>query len=401
MEKTSGMEFSFRCRTAPVLAAISRFRGASGVDECHMLVRPVEYDDIANQLRWIEAACREALGSIGLDAGSAVFRRFFCSDLHNQAAALRAYPLSNPCDCSLRSGYGPCAVSWAGQAPAPPAKVAMWAYHISDPRSELAKTKTGPHLTLQRGGLAHHWTTGITSTGRTCHEQSRAIFDRYEALLREREMSTAGNLMRTWLFVRNIDADYQDLVSARREFFAERGLTPETNFVASSGIGGGSADPATAVSMDAYAIWGLHRRQVSFLAAPDHLSPTHLYGVTFERGTSIAYRDRKHIIISGTASIDSQGQIVHPGDVSRQLDRTLENVEALLRQAGAALADVALLIVYVRDPSDRDRVQRQMQARVVQAPFEVVLASVCRPGWLVEVEGIAVVPALNPEMPLF
>ena len=39
--------------------------------------------------------------------------------------------------------------------------------------------------------------------------------------------------------------------------------------------------------MDAYAIGGVESAQIEFLAAPDHLSPTHTYGVTFERGTSV------------------------------------------------------------------------------------------------------------------
>jgi len=123
--------------------------------------------------------------------------------------------------------------------------------------------------------------------------------------------------------------------------------------------------------------------------------------VTFERATSIAYRDRKHVLISGTASIDKEGQIVHPGDVSRQLDRTLENVEALLAQAGAALSDMGLFIVYVRDHTDCEMARRRMRERFATAPIEVVVAPVCRPGWLIEAEGMAVIAADNPNLPEF
>ncbi len=70
-------------------------------------------------------------------------------------------------------------------------------------------------------------------------------------------------------------------------------------------------DFAADVMMDAYAISGVRKEQIRYLSAPDHLSPTHVYGVTFERGVSVAYQDRKHIIISGTASIDSAGKIVY------------------------------------------------------------------------------------------
>ena len=100
--------------------------------------------------------------------------------------------------------------------------------------------------------------------------------------------------------------------------------------------------------------------QVQYLKALDHLSPTYIYGVTFERGTSVAYRDRKHIIISGTASIDSKGEILHPGDVSLQLDRTIENIDVLLDQAGASLDDMCMSIAYVRDRSDLETIQQQL-----------------------------------------
>ena len=119
------------------------------------------------------------------------------------------------------------------------------------------------------------------------------------------------------------------------------------------------------------------------------------------RGVAVSYRDRKHVIISGTASIDSAGMIVHPGDMPRQLDRTLENVEALLRDGGATFQDVCVLIVYVRDPSDLGVAQRAIHERFGEAPMQVVVAPVCRPGWLIEVECQAIVPISNPVLPAF
>jgi enamine deaminase RidA (YjgF/YER057c/UK114 family) len=376
---------------------ISRFQGQSGVDEYHLIVCPTAYGSFDTQLEWVSRAYRQALDSVGLDMQTAVLRRFFCSDLFNQTAALEARPFSNPCHAD-----NPCAVSWAGQPPIPPAKVALWAYHVCDPNRELDKIQEGATLTLNRGDISHHWTTGINCvTGNTSYDQTRGIFKEYDAFLRARGLSLTDNVIRTWLFVQDIDANYQGLVVARREFFAECGLTPDTHFIASSGIEGRHAEFAAKVSMDAYAISGIRLEQIEFLAALDHLSPTHFYGVTFERGTSVAYRDRKHVIISGTASIDHRGNILYPGDVSRQLDRTIENMEALLKQAGAALEDMCVFIVYVRDPSDYAIARQQMRERFGDAPLQVVVAPVCRPGWLIEVEGNAIVASSNPGLPDF
>jgi len=389
--------YAFDCGTLPASVNIARFQGESGVDEYHLTVRPTEYGSIETQLDWLFRAYHNALDSIGLDVQTALFRRFFCSDLLNQAAALKARPFSNP-----RNTDEPCAVSWICQPPVPPVKVALWAHHASHPGSTLDKIQDGTSLTLRRGELSHHWTTGITCVnGETAYAQTRGILDKYCGFLEARNLSLADNVVRTWFFVQNVDADYQGLVVARREYFAECGLTPDTHFIASTGIEGTSANIAAKVAMDAYAISGVRPEQTEYLAALDHLGPTHVYGVTFERATSIAYRDRKHIIISGTASIDPEGNILHPGDVSRQLDRTIENMEALLRQAGATLGDMCVFIAYVRDPSDHAVAWRQMRERFGDVPIEVAVAPLCRPGWLIEVEGVAIVPASNPELPTF
>ncbi len=377
--------------------SVSHFHGEDGTDEYHLIAVPREAGSIESQLGDIERAYQATLASAELSMNTAVFRRFFCSDPHNQANALNACPISRPHHVD-----NPCAVSWVGQSPATPAKVALWAYHLSDGRGELDKRQSGHTLTLVRGDLAHHWTTRLTCPGHSgCRDQTSSIFDAYDRFLTEGGMRLADHAVRTWLFVRDIDPDYADLVVARRAFFATRGLTPQTHFIASSGIQGADADTAARVTLDAYAIGNLQERQIRFLAAPEHLSPTHVYGVTFERGTSVAYRDREQVFISGTASIDRQGNILHHGDVGRQLERTLDNVEALLHQAGASFQDMSHLIVYVRDPADHTVVDRRMRERFGAAPIVVITAPVCRPGWLVEVEGMATIPASHRDCPAF
>lgn len=79
---------------------------------------------------------------------------------------------------------------------------------------------------------------------------------------------------------------------------------------------------------------GCPRGSSNNLYARDYLNPTYEYGVTFERGVRVDYGDRSHIFISGTASIDNRGRVVHAGDVRRQTERMWENVEALLREGG-------------------------------------------------------------------
>ncbi|MCE5230521.1 translation initiation inhibitor [bacterium] len=371
------------------------FRGEGGAEEFHLVIRPVLAGPVEEQLDWVLRAYEETLEELGLARGTAVLRRFFLSDITNQAAALRARRESNPSDPDE-----PCAISWIGQAPEPPAKVVLWAYHVRDSRP-LDKSLENSTLTLRRGAMAHRWSVGLTNGAPNTAGQTRGILQEYDGMLAGWNSTLAGHVIRTWFFVRDIDLNYHDFVTERREFFAAHGLTPQTHFIASSGIEGRTADPKTQIALDAWAISGVRPEQIQYLAALDHLSPTHCYGVTFERGTAVAWRDRRHVVLSGTASIDREGNILHEGCLEKQCGRTLENIEALLKAAGAAMGDLKMLIVYVRDISDFESAAALVRERAGDVPFALVQASVCRPGWLIEIEGIAIAKANNEALPEF
>jgi enamine deaminase RidA (YjgF/YER057c/UK114 family) len=143
--------------------------------------------------------------------------------------------------------------------------------------------------------------------------------------------------------------------------------------------------------MDAYAIAGLHKEQVRYLHGSSHLNATHEYGVTFERGVAVQYGDRRHVIISGTASIDIRGEIVHVGDVLSQANRIYDNIAVLLLEGGAGITDIAHLIIYHRDIADRVVISEWAATHYPEIPSMIVHANVCRPGWLLEIECMAIV----------
>lgn len=389
--------FSVDVPGIPVSVNVSRFKGDCGVCEYHLSLSPLKAGSFDVQADRLYRSYLHTLDVLGLARGTAVFRRFFCSDLPNQSALLEKLPFSNPADAG-----DCCAVSLVCQPPGPFAKVSLWAYHVSGSPDAGKKMRKDDSFSPAGGGLTHYWTAGVTCTSAdTAYDQTMGIFDKYDSFLRDRGISLADNVVRTWFFIQNIDVNYHGFVAARKEFFSSHGLTEKTHFIASTGVQGTHSDVNVKVTMDAYAVSGMSPEQVRFLAAPEHLSATSVYGVTFERGTSVSYRDRRHVIISGTASIDSKGNILYPGDVMRQLERTVENMEALLEQSGATLKDMASFIAYVRDPADYTPVCRRMRERFGDIPISACWAPVCRPGWLVEVEGMAVVPASNPGLPAF
>ena len=183
-------------------------------------------------------------------------------------------------------------------------------------------------------------------------DQTREVFRDLIGALAAQGGTLRDDCVRTWLYIRDVDVFYQDMVKSRAEMFRREGLTGDTHFIASTGIEGACAHHYDLVAMDAYSVLGLAPGQMSYLNDFDHLCATKDYGVTFERATRVAYGDRAHIFMSGTASIDGEGWVVHPGDVLRQLDRALENVDALLADGEAQLADLTHLIVYLRDRGD-------------------------------------------------
>ncbi|MDR1763692.1 MAG: hypothetical protein LBR64_07050 [Dysgonamonadaceae bacterium] len=287
------------------------------------------------------------------------WQRFFVSDAANQRGFIA----------------GDRAVSIIEQAPLNGSKAALWAYFIED--VPLA--------------YSHIFTAGLSGKTGDSYQQTQEIFNRYDEILAEAGASLEKNCIRTWIFVRDIDNRYSGMVRARREIFERQGLTKDTHFIASTGIEGRSAEPETLVVMDAYAIPEIESGQIAYLQGRSHLNPTHEYGVTFERGTKIAYGDRSHVIISGTASIDNRGEIMYPLDIEQQTCRMLENVETLLAEAGASFDSLCYLIVYLRDSGDYERTKLYFAKRFPAVPFVILLAPVCRQGWLIEVECSAVI----------
>lgn len=220
--------------------------------------------------------------------------------------------------------------------------------------------------------------------------QMRQIFEKYERMLAAEFMTVADHCLRTWIFVRDIDNNYAGVVRGRKEYFETIGLTPETHFIASTGIAGTHRDPRVLVVMDALAIPDIDPATIRYLKGSSHLSPTADYGVTFERGTSFAYDGFRYTLISGTASIDNHGQVLYPGDVGRQTLRAIENIRVLLAEDGATFEQVPTALVYLRNPEDTATVRTILDRELPCLDYLLLHAPVCRPDWLVEIECIAV-----------
>jgi enamine deaminase RidA (YjgF/YER057c/UK114 family) len=371
-----------------VSVQLSSFCPEGGAGEWHAMLHVEPRGDLFQSQydRLIEAE-RQLLSRDDIRGARVIFKRYFLSDGTNQRPLMHDEPDT-------------CTVSYIQQPPLDGSKLALWLYLQRG--TEVEDRADGMGSTLVRhNGYEHLWTMGMTVPEGSSYAQTRTLLEDYEQLLAGREATMEANCIRTWFFVRDVDTSYKGMVVARRENFEREGLSRSTHYIASTGIGGNPSDPRAVIQFGSYALKGFRPEQQQYLYALSHLNRTDEYGVTFERGTRMTYGDRSHLIISGTASIDHRGEVLHVGDIEQQTLRMWENVEALLSEGGGSFSDVMQIVVYLRDISDYDVVSRMFRERLPEIPTVFTLAPVCRPSWLIEMECIAVTPEGNKDFPDF
>ncbi len=371
-----------------VSVQLSSFCPEGGAGEWHAMLHVEPRGDLFQSQydRLIEAE-RRLLSRDDIRGARVIFKRYFLSDGTNQQPLMHDEPDT-------------CTVSYIQQPPLDGSKLALWLYLQRG--TEVVDHADGMGSTLVRhNGYEHLWTMGMTVPEGSSYAQTRTLLEDYEQLLAGREATMEANCIRTWFFVRDVDTSYKGMVVARRENFEREGLSRATHYIASTGIGGNPSDTRAVIQFGSYALKGFRPEQQQYLYALSHLNRTDEYGVTFERGTRMTYGDRSHLIISGTASIDHRGEVLHVGDIEQQTLRMWENVEALLSEGGGRFSDVMQIVVYLRDISDYDVVSRMFRERLPEIPTVFTLAPVCRPSWLIEMECIAVTPEGNKDFPDF
>jgi len=120
--------------------------------------------------------------------------------------------------------------------------------------------------------------------------------------------------------------------------------------------------------------------------------------VSFVRGMRVELDNCAMLFISGTASVDEDGESVYPGDVKAQTRRTFTNIAGLLESEGADFHDVVRTTCYLADFRDYDAFNEVRNAFYTEQRLDPLPAStciearICRAELLVEIEAIAVIP---------
>jgi enamine deaminase RidA (YjgF/YER057c/UK114 family) len=242
---------------------------------------------------------------------------------------------------------------------------------------------------LNLGNVAYVVLSGLTAPEAGSNtDQARTLFERASHLLR-RVGGSMESVIRTWLWLGDILAWYDAFNTVRNQFFKEAGLidgSGRTRLPASTGIGVGPAGDAVC-ALDVVALIG-PKASLSYYHAAGMQESAYEYGSAFSRVAKAATPGGTSVYVSGTAAIDEAGLTRHVGDAAAQIDMTLANVRAALKDMECSDADVVHAIAYSKTPEIQALFDREY-APALGWPCVSVLSDVCRDDLLFELEATA------------
>jgi len=100
------------------------------------------------------------------------------------------------------------------------------------------------------------------------------------------------------------------------------------------------------------------------------------------------------LFISGQVDYDEKGGPGHPGDFAGQARATYAALKAQVEAGGGTLASIVKLTTYlvdIRHRSDLASIREEFFGKKAPASTLVGVTALAQPGWLIEVEAIAVI----------
>lgn len=244
---------------------------------------------------------------------------------------------------------------------------------------------------MTENSCRHLHAGGFHGAAGPAYQEAYSMYRKAQQILGLSGMSF-HDVVRTWIYLRDIGRDYAAFNRARRDFYRELGLN---RLPASTGIAGAPLAARHNFLMSLHAV-----RTPGPLASQVMTTPTlneaPAYGSDFSRGLRVADDNKITLFLSGTASVDEHGSTAHPGDLPGQIDRMLLNISTLLEGQDATTADLVLATCYLKDPDGAETLREALRSRGLdRLPGVMVHAAVCRQDLLCEMEAIAVLPLLR------
>ena len=218
-------------------------------------------------------------------------------------------------------------------------------------------------------------------------EQARACLEKAESALRQLGTDFLS-VARTWVWLKDILSWYDDFNHVRTRFFTERGLIGQgtrQSMPASTGIGLGTAD-GSKCAIDVVAV--LEPTDCTqYLQAVGKQQCALEYGSAFSRAARSITPAGETVFVSGTASIDASGATMNTNDAPGQINTTIENVRAVLKDTGLTDEDVVQVVAYCKT-TEVEKIFNTLKGNFPW-PWVTVICDICRPELLFEIEATA------------
>ncbi|MBN1782778.1 hypothetical protein JW948_16700 [bacterium] len=241
---------------------------------------------------------------------------------------------------------------------------------------------------------------GAAATGDNSRKaQTERMFDRAMSILRD-QGATYRHVVRTWIYLEDILDWYGLFNEVRNEKYHDFGLIHDTRddrriaekiyLPASTGIHGINHVRASG-TMDVFAIVQGDASCTEIIPITgEKQNSAFRYGSAFSRAMTIREADATQILVSGTASIDEEGNTVYKNDTRAQILKTFEVIDALIGREHAALSDIAKATVFLKNARDHELYLKTLdECGLPDLPAVVVQADVCRDDLLFELDAVA------------
>lgn len=110
---------------------------------------------------------------------------------------------------------------------------------------------------------------------------------------------------------------------------------------------------------------------------------------------AVVARPGQLVFVSGLLAKNADGEVVGVGDITAQTEQVMQNLVQALKGAGATVADVVRVDVYIRDMSHFEAIHAVRRKYFVKDPPASTMVEISQftdPRCLIEINAIAVLP---------
>lgn len=306
-------------------------------------------------------------------------------------------------------------VSYVAQPPCN-AGMMMEVHEVEVGKDDLVnykEKKNISYLTIENANGKRLYLSGVTgnSPNDSIGRQSETIFGIIDEILLTEQLSVSS-ITRQWNYIEQITGikegkqNYQEFNDARTSYYDKGDWV--NGYPAATGIGTLCGGVMVDINAETGNDWAT-------IAIDNPLQiPAHVYSEKvlvseecgevkkkttpkFERAKAVETDKGKLIYISGTAAIRGENSLKDIG-INEQVNATLENIEYLIsiKNGDAFGADISenasptYFRVYMKYVKHYDIAREIIYKRYPNLPVGYVIADVCRPELLIEIEGMAV-----------